>query len=303
MDLLKDTEKAYRDWSATSVRASGVALTRGREADEPGSEAILEGDEDDLVSLALMGDGCDDPEIVIYLDPRAFTRDCVARCLQASLSGYRVLPLPDPERIEGVMLAGSPIRMVLINTGAERVSSAETASVVSRVREALPGVPVAILSDHDDRDSVREAFNLGVRGYIPTSLASLVAVGAVSLVCVGGTFVPASVLLSEDDAPRTEAHALPIHGFTQRQTQILDCLRRGMANKLIAYELDMCQSTVKVHIRNIMKKLNATNRTQVVYLTRRFFKDSEQEPCSCPGRVADFAACTPIQATVNTASR
>jgi DNA-binding NarL/FixJ family response regulator len=45
-----------------------------------------------------------------------------------------------------------------------------------------------------------------------------------------------------------------------------------MANKLIAYELSMCESTVKVHVRNIMKKLKATNRTQVVYLTRGFFE-------------------------------
>jgi DNA-binding NarL/FixJ family response regulator len=49
-----------------------------------------------------------------------------------------------------------------------------------------------------------------------------------------------------------------------------------MANKLIAYELNMCESTVKVHIRNIMKKLNATNRTQVAYLTRRFFEGAAQ---------------------------
>jgi DNA-binding NarL/FixJ family response regulator len=38
---------------------------------------------------------------------------------------------------------------------------------------------------------------------------------------------------------------------------------------------------VKVHIRNIMKKLNATNRTQVVYLTRRFFRDREEELSAC----------------------
>jgi FixJ family two-component response regulator len=45
-----------------------------------------------------------------------------------------------------------------------------------------------------------------------------------------------------------------------------------MANKLIAYELNMCESTVKVHVRNIMKKLNATNRTQVAYMTRGLFE-------------------------------
>jgi len=298
MDLLKNTEIERLAWSGASAPAVRVASARGCEAGGPGSEAILQDAVDDLANLAMMGDGCDDPQIVIYLDPRAFTRDCVARCLQASLSGYRVHPLSDPERIEAATLAGSAVRAVLINTGAERVSSAVTASLVARVRESLPGVPVAILSDYEDRESVREAFHLGVRGYIPTSLASLVAVGAVSLVCVGGTFAPASALLSEDDAPRAQAHHLQIEGFTQRQTQILDCLRRGMANKLIAYELDMCQSTVKVHIRNIMKKLNATNRTQVVYLTRRFFKDSEQEPSSCSGRVADFGAGTPSHATV-----
>jgi DNA-binding NarL/FixJ family response regulator len=49
-----------------------------------------------------------------------------------------------------------------------------------------------------------------------------------------------------------------------------------MANKLIAYELAMCESTVKVHIRNIMKKLNATNRTQVAYLTRGYFEGQHQ---------------------------
>jgi DNA-binding NarL/FixJ family response regulator len=69
---------------------------------------------------------------------------------------------------------------------------------------------------------------------------------------------------------------LAIDRFSPRQSQILDCLRRGMANKLIAYELNMCESTVKVHIRNIMKKLNATNRTQVAYMTRAFFENAGQ---------------------------
>jgi DNA-binding NarL/FixJ family response regulator len=47
---------------------------------------------------------------------------------------------------------------------------------------------------------------------------------------------------------------------------VLQLLRQGKQNKTIAYELDMCESTVKVHIRLIMRKLNARNRTQVVLL-------------------------------------
>ncbi|MGU3537814.1 LuxR C-terminal-related transcriptional regulator, partial [Methylobacterium sp. A54F] len=48
-------------------------------------------------------------------------------------------------------------------------------------------------------------------------------------------------------------------------------LRKGTPNKIIAYELNMCESTVKVHVRNIMKKLKAKNRTEVAYLTNRYF--------------------------------
>ena len=55
-----------------------------------------------------------------------------------------------------------------------------------------------------------------------------------------------------------------------------------MANKLIAYELNMCESTVKVHIRNIMRKLKATNRMQVAYLTRAFFEGGTQYQDSTP---------------------
>ena len=50
--------------------------------------------------------------------------------------------------------------------------------------------------------------------------------------------------------------------------KILHELRRGKANKIIAYDLNLCQSTVKVHIRNIMKKVGATNRTEVAYKLR-----------------------------------
>ena len=53
--------------------------------------------------------------------------------------------------------------------------------------------------------------------------------------------------------------------FTPREARIAEALRKGKANKIIAYDLNLCESTVKVHIRNIMKKLKATNRTEVAY--------------------------------------
>jgi DNA-binding NarL/FixJ family response regulator len=210
--------------------------------------------------------------MLIYLDPRALTRDCVGRWLQSRLSGFSICLLPDPEQITAAPIVSDQIRAVLINAGAERMSSPTVARLLSRAKELLPTVPVAVMSDYEDSESIQEAFELGVRGYIPTSLASKVAVGALRLVCLGGTFAPAAALLSQGDHRQGAAGQPLIDGFTRRQSQILDCLRRGMANKLIAYELSMCESTVKVHVRNIMKKLKATNRTQVAYMTRGLFE-------------------------------
>ena len=50
--------------------------------------------------------------------------------------------------------------------------------------------------------------------------------------------------------------------LTERETAILKCLAAGMSNKLIARELDIMESTVKVHIRNLLKKLKVRSRVE-----------------------------------------
>jgi DNA-binding NarL/FixJ family response regulator len=78
----------------------------------------------------------------------------------------------------------------------------------------------------------------------------------------------------ERDAPALRVHiegddrepllGLPEVCFTRREIELLELLRRGMQNKLIAYQLGISQSTVKAHLRSIMMKLKAKNRTQAI---------------------------------------
>jgi DNA-binding NarL/FixJ family response regulator len=60
----------------------------------------------------------------------------------------------------------------------------------------------------------------------------------------------------------TECHDVPDVCFTRRELELLNLLRQGMQNKRIAYELGISQSTVKAHLRNVMMKLKAKNRTE-----------------------------------------
>jgi DNA-binding NarL/FixJ family response regulator len=97
---------------------------------------------------------------------------------------------------------------------------------------------------------------------------------SIRAVAVGTTVVPSGELNLTRASPVATSvppQAAPLNShfrFTRRQMEILACLWAGKPNKLIAHELNLSQSTVKVHIRIIMKKLHATNRTQVVLLSR-----------------------------------
>ena len=116
-----------------------------------------------------------------------------------------------------------------------------------------------------------------VRGYVPTSLPIAVAIQAIELARAGGVYVPASSLIAAhrvQEAPSPTVQKT--NGmFTTRQAAVIEALKRGKANKIIAYELEMRESTVKVHVRNIMKKLHATNRTEVAYLANRLLNAEE----------------------------
>jgi DNA-binding NarL/FixJ family response regulator len=134
-----------------------------------------------------------------------------------------------------------------------------------------------VLSDsEDDPDRIAKALEQGARGYIPTSVALDAAIGAMRLVQAGGVFVPASSLMnarrSTDGSPQNQIGDVKL---TPRQRAVVEALRKGKANKIIAYELSMCESTVKVHVRNIMRKFNATNRTEVAFKASEML-DSDQ---------------------------
>jgi DNA-binding NarL/FixJ family response regulator len=132
------------------------------------------------------------------------------------------------------------------------------------IKNLLPIAPVIILCDVDSYDSIRAAFDSGVRGYIPTSSTTLeLAIEIMYLVKKGGTFVPPSSLSPRRTKPRATPDAITAQQFTPRQMAVLDRLKLGKPNKIIAYELEMSESSVKTHIQNIMKKMNATNRTEV----------------------------------------
>lgn len=134
---------------------------------------------------------------------------------------------------------------------------------------------VVVIGDCEQPGDVFDIVARGARGYIPTSMLLNVTLQALHFVRVGGVFVPACSLVASSTPPAAVAPNGPEQNFaifTTKQTTVLEAIRRGKPNKTIAYELNMCESTVKVHVRNIMKKLKAKNRTQVAFIAEQLSK-------------------------------
>lgn len=212
---------------------------------------------------------------IVVIDERQLLAECLARCFQERRPHDSVVHFSNV--IDWIAASEEPGEnsLVILGIGSRRAKDSQVASALTTLQEVRPEIPVIVMADGDDAGKILEALDLGAKGYIPTNVSLSVTVEAIILVAVGGKFIPASSLISSRGAVQSEASApLPITGeFTARQAAVVEALRKGKANKIIAYELNMRESTVKVHVRNIMKKLKAKNRTEVAFLTQSRMND------------------------------
>jgi DNA-binding NarL/FixJ family response regulator len=178
------------------------------------------------------------------------------------------------------------LNLVVVYIRNEGLTTPWVLSTLELLRVRLPEASTAVLADRNDVAEVNRALTHGVRGYIPTSVEWEVAVAALGLISAGGIFVPADAFRSTnaklDDQPEGERQRRSDgRDLTPRELSVIDLLREGKPNKLIARQLDMQENTVKVHVRNILKKLNAANRTHAVFVANRLL-GKNAEPVALP---------------------
>jgi DNA-binding NarL/FixJ family response regulator len=173
---------------------------------------------------------------------------------------------------------------IILSVGGRSVKQAPISDVLQRLRhlgEGQTSRSIIVLSDLEDVGEMIASFRAGARGFIPTSLDPHLVIAAIQLVVAGGTFIPAKAVLrsfrnvSSDTPAMTRPHEsdgilIPeAHQWPPRQLAVMYLLGEGKTNKDIAAMLSMEESTVKVHVRHIMRKLGVTNRTRVALYVRR----------------------------------
>lgn len=124
------------------------------------------------------------------------------------------------------------------------------AEVVRRVGE----VPVAILTGSPEAYLARRAIELGARGFLHKSMPAASLQAALQLIAAGQVFIPYDLMESDLGSE--------VGDLTSRETQVLECLMRGLSNKEIAMELGLKEVTIKLYVQTLCRKLDVHNRTQ-----------------------------------------
>jgi DNA-binding NarL/FixJ family response regulator len=247
------------------------------------SSSVLEFKKDDHAAAAFaekFSSGKLDQEShthIAIIDENALSRSCLTRCLSASEPNFLADSYSSVDEWRQASAHGKALIVLLCATG-RKATEAAVRRDLDVVVQVAPEARVIMVSDFEDSTEIVASFERGARGFIAMSSNLDVAIAAIRLVRAGGTFVPASGLLlsraagtsstanEADTASRQRQNV-----FTQRQLEVIDRLRQGESNKLIAYKLNMGECTVKVHVRNIMRKIKARNRTEIAFLTNELF--------------------------------
>lgn len=126
------------------------------------------------------------------------------------------------------------------------------------------GRPVALMSGLASREIAEEALRLGAAGFLPKTLPARRLLNAVRFMATGEQFAPIRFMTEREDPAAPQ----PASGLTARETQVLRGLCEGQSNTEIARRREPRESTVKLHVKTLSRKLGARNLTHAAMIAR-----------------------------------
>ena len=162
-------------------------------------------------------------------------------------------------------LARAPFDLAILDL---HMPGASGFSGIERTLRRFPATPVVVISGLARAADVARAVELGARGFLPKTLPAEILAAALRVVISGGTYVPADYA-QPAAASGTPAGEPPGGALTPREAEVLRRLVTGRSNKEIGRELGLQEITVKLHVRNIFRKLGVRNRVEATNAAAR----------------------------------
>jgi DNA-binding NarL/FixJ family response regulator len=215
------------------------------------------------------GAGGSDPLHLLVIDPRSLTRDCLVAALENGRDIGSVIPAESTEAAAAILAEIEGRRAVLLNLASDSFDHPSLARMIEPLHTAMAG-SILVVTTHVDAEHAHMALRLGIAGFLGTEMSFELTVDAIRFVSRGWITYPRSLLdqpIAESIPPSSGPRRAHDAMLTGRQRQVLEGLSRGLTNRQIASGLMVTERTVKAHVKELMRRLGASNRTQVVAIT------------------------------------
>ncbi len=202
------------------------------------------------------------------------SRQCLRDALAESFGQQLSIPVSVYDSLNGLIASDNPLgnTTTLILQLPAGSSRPELESDISALREWDAEVKIVLLVDKLTREVVDICRALGISGLVSSEYSSGQILVCVSVVESGLCYFPADIEpqvvtnnFANDDIANVQLPNLD-GTLTPRQQQVMRYIAIGKSNKYIAAELSLCESTVKVHVSEVMRRLGATSRTHASYI-------------------------------------
>lgn len=201
--------------------------------------------------------------ITAIIQPERFSRECILTSLQMRQTEERYLGFEALEEWQAHPLASCCSLIACWLPHADDDSRQNLVDRLLSIRDVAPKPRIALVSEFGKVSEAAGYIQQGVSAIVPVATSLEFMTKIFALVRAGGDYIPASLMRSLE-VPREAVDCSRV--LSPRQVAVARAVARGAPNKIIAHELAMCESTVKVHVRTIMKKLKAKNRTHIAYM-------------------------------------
>jgi DNA-binding NarL/FixJ family response regulator len=217
------------------------------------------------------------PSHIVIADDHPLFREALKLAVATTLVDTRITEVASDAALFAALKTHDDVDLLLLDL---RLPDAQGFSTLIQARTSHPEVPILVISGHDGPDIVARTLAHGAAGFVPKSASGATLIEALGAVLSGSVWLPThrrssgSLDASESDAARLVA------SLTPQQLRVLVMLCSGLQNKQIGVQLNITEATVKAHMRAIMEKFGASNRTQVVLMAQRLALNHHAEHAS-----------------------
>ena len=209
---------------------------------------------------------------LLVVEDHALVREGLLGLLTQLEKGTVVKGVADFESALNALDAEDDIDLLLLDLAMPGIDGVAGLDIL---RKNFPALPVVVVSAFDDVPTVTRVMALGASGFIPKAFSGEALLSAVREVLDGNIFLPGAShgarLDSVAPVPPSQISIQPAEiGLTDRQSQVLALMVRGMSNRDIAEQLELSEGTVKIHATAVFKTLGVNSRTQALVTVSRY---------------------------------